>query len=124
MASALGEETIYYWRVSAFNDCGASVSTGFEFTTEGGLNAQDLVVGNLSLSPNPATTELFLAFGAPIRSDVVLDLYKANGQYIRTEKLGVGLSSHVVEIATLPAGVYWLQLRNNQEFVTLRFVKD
>ena len=124
VASALGEETIYYWRVSAFNDCGASVSTGFEFTTEGGLNAQDLVVGNLSLSPNPATSELFLSFGMPIRSDVVLDLYKANGQFIRTEKLGVGLSAHMVEIATLPAGVYWLQLRNNQEFVTLRFVKD
>lgn len=120
----LSEESTYYWRVTTFNDCGTSISSGFSFTTEGGLNALELSLGNLSLAPNPVHDQLFLSFGAPIRQDLVIDLYQSNGQFIRQEQLSVGVANLALQVATLPAGVYWLQIRNETEFVTMRFVKD
>lgn len=73
----------------------------------------------IQLYPNPATSQLNVKTieGVTIES---FQLYGADGQCYTS----ASLSGNVLEIASLPVGVYMLRMNTNKGLVTRRFVKS
>jgi hypothetical protein len=78
------------------------------------------------LRPNPAYHEVSVAFSLVSREPAVLDLLDITGRRAMTRDVGsLGPGRHVVRLAdgaSLPAGVYWLRLRQGSETRAARAV--
>ena len=78
-------------------------------------------IGNIRLFPNPSSNLLH------IQSDKLLnanyEVINTLGQAILTGKSG-NTSSFVLNIETLPAGVYYLQLQDEKNISRLKFIKE
>jgi trimeric autotransporter adhesin len=80
---------------------------------------------NLSLYPNPATSELNISFNLEKVSHVNLQLYNSLGQLVKTisdKKLHAGENKINFSTETLPAGVYYLQLKVDEETVIRKVI--
>ncbi len=83
---------------------------------------------SLSLFPNPFQEQLQIALQlSESKAQVQIQLYNTVGQRVRSEiyrSLSAGDHSLKLDLAGLPAGVYWLQCRlNNGSSVTRKIVK-
>jgi hypothetical protein len=85
--------------------------------------------GEVVLFPVPAQDQLLLRFhsGSLDQLETQLRLFSPSGQLIRQTTHGHGLGSQqevALPVASLPAGVYLLQLHNGDRMLTRRFVKQ
>ena len=75
-----------------------------------------------SVYPNPASDQVHLRFSLPERSQVKIDLFKANGQLIKSIGNIVyesGAQSTEISLKGLSSGIYWIKLTsesNSQSF--------
>jgi len=75
-----------------------------------------------SIYPNPASDQVHLKFSLPERSQVKIDLFKANGQLIKSIGNIVyesGAQSTEISLKGLSSGIYWIKLTsesNSQSF--------
>ena len=85
----------------------------------GALAGNDLSV---SIYPNPAHDKLFVECAVP-GADAAITIYNAMGRAMPVAVAGKG-ARITVNIASLPAGVYYLQYRADGGSIAKRFVKD
>ena len=90
-----------------------------EDVVETGFNA------SFDLSPNPASDVLFIKFDLLKTSDLSIDLFSNTGKLLLNKK-AVNVKEGVVEFDTsnLPAGLYVVQIRDDFNAVTRRFVVE
>ncbi|HMH24424.1 MAG TPA: T9SS type A sorting domain-containing protein [Puia sp.] len=74
------------------------------------------------VAPNPATDQVTLLF-ARSSEPSSLNVYNAAGRMVLSGKIEKGEQQHVVDIRSLPAGMYMLQLVHDKMVETLRVFK-
>jgi hypothetical protein len=91
-------------------------------------SSDDISVGlslNLTTFPNPATSNnLQVRFNSTERNTVIVRVYDLNGRLLsqQQEIAGTGEQTLVLDVATLPAGSYFLQLENGKESGIAKFM--
>lgn len=77
-------------------------------------NDLSMYYSNFSISPNPAFNYLNISFDAQKNSDAEFVLYSSLGQKVLTEKVKINIGYNKLNINTgeVPAGIYYLELRN------------
>jgi hypothetical protein len=83
-------------------------------------------LGSFQVFPNPAHTNTQVQFSLEQASPVRLVLYNAHGQQMSVVYEGDLSAGYYVKgfsVASLPAGVYWLNLRAGEEARTLKLVR-
>jgi hypothetical protein len=73
---------------------------------------------NIKTYPNPASSELFIT-GASQNSNVLI--YNTLGEMVKTTPLP---ANNKIDIATLPTGIYYLQILQGETQQTIKFVKN
>lgn len=107
----------------SFNPFGQGVFPGFgqalDFTIESifiGVDQFDL--NNITLSPNPASNKLTM--NSPLAEFDAMQITDVQGRLIENYNV---TSSQQLDIANLPAGVYFLNLQLGNNTVTKKFIK-
>jgi hypothetical protein len=79
----------------------------------------------LSIYPNPATTTSTLEYGG-LNGETNLKVINAQGQIMLQKTLNgtAQIQREVIDVSTWPAGVYWIELRNEAGQVTKKLVVE
>ncbi len=77
------------------------------------------------LSPNPASEVVFIKFDLPETSNLSIDLFSNTGKLLRNKQVE-NMSSGSVKFDTsdLPSGLYFVQIRDDHNAVTRKFVVE
>ena len=67
---------------------------------------------DFSLSPNPASESIRLAFPEPLSSDTRVRLFDASGRLMHSLALAAGQVTALVQLSDLPKGLYSVVLEN------------
>jgi hypothetical protein len=78
----------------------------------------------ITLFPNPVQHQTALLFNEPLTSKTNLMLFNSNGQTVLQQQLNKGTRQHTLDLSKYPAGIYMLQLQNNNRTETIRVVKQ
>jgi hypothetical protein len=76
------------------------------------------------LYPNPAGESLFADLGNSETADISVTIYSIAGVQMKDEKLSAENGLGKINIASLPAGIYYLELKTNETAVIRNFVKE
>lgn len=112
----------FFWRVISTNGCGDGVSAGRRITIETNATV-DLAGGQITVLPNPTFGQLFLETSPNWTETVQYRLFGTNGRLHQQGVLPPGAQRYPLDLATLPAGVYWLELRTDAERGVTKVVK-
>ena len=114
--------TAYYWRVTAFNDCGGTTSAPFSFTTEK-FNATLEVDGlQLEIMPNPTSGLLQVISSKPLEENVEIDVFSINGIRLLGKRIDQGNQQMTIDLTGHPAGIYLLRLSTERAISTERII--
>ncbi|HLP53099.1 MAG TPA: T9SS type A sorting domain-containing protein, partial [Chitinophagales bacterium] len=104
-----------YTVIASANNC-SSASSNSLFVTITGLN--DLAEENISIYPNPASSQLFVATGSLLVTQI--NIYNAAGSLVKqiTEP-----QSKSVDISELAEGAYIAEIKTIQASVIRRWIK-
>jgi subtilisin-like proprotein convertase family protein len=113
-------ETVYFWRISAENDCGGSLSSTNNFTTEvmSGLNDLDGIA--VQITPNPTTGLVNVQFGEALTGNVTLEVYGLNGQLMQTSQARNGAANATLNLGDYADGVYLVKLKTDNDVLVRR----
>ncbi|MBN8679007.1 MAG: PKD domain-containing protein [Chitinophagales bacterium] len=123
-------------------DCSSSIS--FEVDTENPWNfgretaqlglsgagsvavKEKVVFEGVKLFPNPASTDLTLAFNTPVAMEYELRITDLNGRTLLNSKQSAqsGLNTARANVAGLVPGLYMAEIRTGEAVKTIRFVKQ
>ena len=104
------------------NGCEA-VSNVLSVTVSGVDNLEAAI--NISVSPNPFTAAVQLDFDAIEAGNFTLRILNTEGKEMYREKIsGAGNTAQTVDLSTLPAGVYFLHLGNDDGEFIEKLVKE
>lgn len=115
---ALKPNTTYYWKINATSEYGEIAGPVWSFTTaaadevEPPLSVRPDQQGGIKVYPNPATDWLVIEGAAP---NAIAELYSMMGKRIRRAEIKGG-----VDVADLPAGIYFLRIENAASVVFLK----
>lgn len=87
------------------NDCGSETMTYIVSIT---LGLEDLAQGNFSVYPNPARDQVFVNSDSPVKVTIIDPLGR---EVMKSEQA----ENHVLKVAHLLAGTYYLRLERNGE---------
>ena len=118
--TALLHETVYFWRISAENDCGGSLSSVNNFTTEAVSGLNDLNGVAVQISPNPTTGLVNVQFGQVLTEDVTLEVYGLNGQLLNSIQTLNGAVNATLNLSDYVDGVYLVKLKTGNDVLVRR----
>jgi len=104
------------------NDCSA-ISDPLTFQITAVTSTESL--SNLSIYPNPVDDFIRIDLESTVLSPIRIRLVNVSGQLIEHRDVAAATSfSETMNLEQLPAGVYFLQLSNEEGFVSRRVVKE
>ncbi len=110
--------TLYYWRVDAVNEDGATPSPEWSFTTEASSGSQGPFAGDFMLEPpypNPFNGTTTLRMQLIGNVPLTIEIYDVQGRFVET--LFSGMSQHgrneFLWRANGPSGVYFIRANIN-----------
>lgn len=116
-ADELSPATTYYAHIrTACEDGSYSDWDTVSFKTEEPSSLENISLGTISVSPNPATDILHINTAAAVNAVV----YRIDGKQLISRR-----NTHSIDISGLPAGIYLLRVTSaaNRQMGTARFVK-
>jgi hypothetical protein len=80
------------------------------------------VADNIKIYPNPAPDYIHILLQNPTASQLRIQLFNSLGQVLRKQQISLSGRDETIDIpvASLPRGIYWLQVSDNK---TLKLVK-
>ena len=113
--------SLYAWNVSTIGH--------YEYE-ETALNTQELLdkanAWNLSVFPNPASTNMNVSFNLPKADEMSITLYDLQGKVVLEKKLGtkaMGEYQEVLNISALPNGIYVCRISGVHNSITKQIIK-
>jgi O-glycosyl hydrolase len=91
----------------------------------GKLNAVTNEAGaeeNVKISPNPAGNYIYISSDCLIKGRI--DIMLATGQIVTTRQYTSQKALQVMDISTLPQGVYFIKIPTKKSFKTVKFIKE
>ena len=118
----LNDNQVYFWRVTAINDCGFTVSPVFTFTTDVINAVKTLSNDEVSIFPNPTTGKLNVRFTQALQNNVVIELFSANGQ-LAQQFVSNAIGNEIeVDLTNFSDGVYLLRIVNKDAVLSRKIV--
>ena len=114
--------TVYYWRVTAFNDCGGSTTAPFSFTTEMANALVEVNGQQLEILPNPTSGLLQVVSSAPLNEKLEVKVFTINGVQLMSRTMQQGAVTTTLDLTGSPSGIYLLQMSAGNAIVTERIV--
>ncbi|MBI5914333.1 MAG: proprotein convertase P-domain-containing protein [Bacteroidetes bacterium] len=124
LTSPLNVNTTYYWRVTAFNNCGGTVPAPFSFTTWPVNSVQELNGLTVRILPNPTGGRVSAVFSKTTDEKMDATLHSVNSILVKSQPVPAGSKSVEFDLSELPAGVYLLRLRSATGVLTKKIVLD
>ena len=109
------------WQLVAVVNAGARMTTTTPYQEQ--LTADYNNANRFTIYPNPAIDQATLMLpGRTTRKAVQITLTDANGRIV--QQVNVSDSKHVFELNGLPAGIYWIRIKDPAGPVTKKIVKQ
>lgn len=108
----------YFWRVSAANDCGNTVSDTFKFTTETISSVQQLSEEDYRIYPNPTKGLVSIVMN---EYQNYLELYSSNGKLLQRRSF---TQQTTLDLANLASGMYWIKLVNSKGMIVKKVILE
>lgn len=124
VATPLLPNTQYYWRITAQNNCGGSVTLPNNFTTTMGSGVNELNGNAVAIQPNPTSGQLSIAFGHPVDREVRIDLFAVNGQLLQSRQIPEGDQSIKMDLGEYPSGIYLVRLVSGESVKSEKIIKE
>lgn len=124
LQSELNEETIYFWRVTATNDCGSAVSLIFNFTSDMIDGTHEVLGITVTLQPNPTRDFVNLVLSGALNEKIAIDVYAVNGQLLQTAVFDGQTTHHQIDLSSYSAGVYLVKMVTGDAVVVERVVLE
>ena len=108
-------------------DCGGKAITGLSsIPSVENVTASSLNLNSSYLFPNPARDVLNVKLDSKITGKIVLNIYNAAGSLLQTKNINKnsGESSETLNVKTLSAGLYTLQILSDNTKTYLKFIKQ
>ena len=115
----LQSNTIYFWKIVTYNECGQSVSPTRKFTTTTATSIDERDLISMDIFPNPASSKLHIEIDEYLEVEE-LALYTVTGQKL-TENLK-GTYFQTVDVSIFPSGTYLLRVTSNGAVYTERVI--
>ena len=115
--------TTYYWRITARNKCGSTLSLTQQFVTESTNSVQELDGLNVEIYPNPANDILNIAIESSLSiADLDVTIFSLDGKRWLHQNEKSSLLTRTVDISRLPQGVYLLRVETQHHYEMHRIV--
>ena len=112
---------IYFWRVTASNDCGEATPQAFSFTVQTN-SINELNGSTISIQPNPTSGQLSILLSEPLREELLVNVYAVNGQLLQTRRFTSGITNMELNLSNQAAGVYLIRLVNQEASLVKRII--
>ena len=99
-----------------------NLKTPYKICNLTGVKEKQVIAANITLSPNPATDKITLAFGQ-ISENVDIKVLNTAGQLVYTQQLNAA-SKADINTAGLARGLYFVQITTAGAVNTLKFIKE
>lgn len=120
----LEQGTTYFWRIHLNNDCGASYSEIFQFTTYMESSVKELAIEGLKVFPNPVSEKINVVFEKAQQKDIGIELLTLEGKQLIQNQIRSNQSQLSIDVGALPAGVYFLKLFLEDKVLTKKVVVE
>jgi subtilisin-like proprotein convertase family protein len=120
---ALPEPGVYYWRISANNECGSSLTSAFDFNFQ--PNSVETLQGQrLYVEPNPTGGLVQVRFAAPLDGELQVEVFTANGQRLQKQTWLTAPGQFTIDLGDYAPGTYLVRLTSQEDSVTQRIIKQ
>ncbi len=112
--------SISYYRLKMVDKDGR-----FEHSKSIALAQNYTKISLLEVFPNPTDDFINITFFAPEFQEVDFFIQNINGQNIKefNQDANKGLNSFTIPVSEIPNGIYFLKLKNNESFISKKFIK-
>ncbi len=124
LALPLNVNTTYFWRVTAFNNCGGTTPASWSFTTWPVNAVHELNDLNISVLPNPTKGVVNVQFSKPSHENMDAMLFSVNGILLKNQRVQMGSSNAKFDLSELPSGVYLLRLKSGSGVLTKKIILE
>ncbi len=110
VAAPLNFLTTYYWRVTAVNDCGETITEPFSFTTEMDVAVDELEGSAFSIMPNPSNGLVNVVFAQALNKNLKVEVYSIDGKLLQQNSFDGMLEQFPIDLTSYSSGVYVVRL--------------
>lgn len=111
----------FFYQANYSSDTGRCVACSNTITVEESLNINTYhAIENVSIYPNPATNQLYIN-GTSTGDEFTIKDY--SGRIIEYLQFQNANENKVINVNTLPSGMYLLEINRNQNYINKRFIK-
>ncbi|MFQ5445416.1 MAG: proprotein convertase P-domain-containing protein, partial [Saprospiraceae bacterium] len=122
-SSLVNLSNIFFWRVTAFNDCGGTTPAPFSFEIFGEATHELFGVA-IQVQPNPTGGLLAVELTAPLRETLEVTVFATSGVQLQRREIAPGTFATSLDLSNYPAGVYLLQLSAGGKTAVERIVLE
>jgi len=128
LADFNGESPTGMWTLEVddteFQDGGSLNGWELDICATGAPLANDLGFAPISMTlyPNPSAGRVALQLTAPAQGDASIQVYSADGKWLKSQTLASGEQSLQLDTQDLAAGLYLVRVKANGQFLTQRLI--
>jgi subtilisin-like proprotein convertase family protein len=112
---------LYFWRVSAENECGGSTSAPRGFTIQPSSTGE--INGRLvRFDPNPTSGLFNIRFSEPLSGDLRIEVFSIDGRQLQRLEIGNAPMTAQVDLSGYSSGVYLVRLVNERASLTQQVI--
>lgn len=119
--STMLEGGLFFWRITAFNNCGGATSAPFGFTVQT-TGVHEVRGRRLTISPNPTANLLNIEVSEPFEKDTQFEIFTLNGQILQRQAMGRLEQNTILDLSNYASGVYLLRIVNGTSTIIERIV--
>ncbi len=109
------ENTKYYWKVYAINECAEIESNFFTFTTDFFNSTTNKQATAFQLYPNPAKDFIKIAFEEFYIGLLEVSVFSSNGQLVAKKSISYKGDQYELNVIDLPTGLYLVKLETQKD---------
>lgn len=90
----------------------------------GVLGTNDEIFNNVTMYPNPASSEVFINLNTSVQNDVSIELYNSLGQKLQTisESEMIGKTQGVLNVSEYATGIYFVKIKSGRVTATKKLI--
>ncbi len=119
-----GDNETVFWRVIANGENCNQFSETFSFILDLSSAVTEINGTTISILPNPFESFLEIDFSQPLDSDTTIELFDLSGRQIQTQRVAKGDIQLSINTLSIPSGIYFIRLLNDELSIVEKLVKQ